>query len=86
MAAFQDTGALDDPIGIETEALVEMVVGDDGVRHITAGGDDADAGQASAAGARQSRTFVIHATANRLGHGQETYPTSAKLWIAGLTK
>ena len=37
VAAFEDAGALDDPVGIEAEAVEQVVVGDDGVRHVAAG-------------------------------------------------
>ena len=54
VAAFEDAGALDDPVGIEAEALVQMVVGDDGVGDVAAGAEDLarPSGGGSAAGQR----------------------------------
>ena len=43
VAAFEDAGALDDPVGVEAEAGVEVVVADDHVRHVLPGADDPDA-------------------------------------------
>ena len=65
VAAFQDAGALDDPVGVEAEALVQVVVGDDGVGDVAAGAEDADAHQTAAARARQRRAFFAHES-NRL--------------------
>ena len=53
VAAFEDAGALDDPVGVEAEALVQVVVGDDGVGDVAAGAEDAHARQAAAARARR---------------------------------
>ena len=45
MATLQDTGAFDDPVRIEAETLVQMRVGDHGIRHVTPRAHDLDAGQ-----------------------------------------
>ena len=64
--AFEDAGALDDPVGIEAEALVQVVVGDDGVGHVAARADDAEAGQTAAAWPRRDPVGRIEAS---MGHG-----------------
>ena len=58
--AFEDAGALDDPVGIEAEPLVEMVVGDDAIGHVAAGRQDANAGQAATARSRGWVSFFVH--------------------------
>ena len=45
VAPLENSCAFDDPIGVEAEPLVEMIVGDDGVGNIAAGGQDANARQ-----------------------------------------
>lgn len=59
--ALEDSRALDDPIRIEAEALEEMVVGDDRIRDVAAGGDDADAHQLAATWSRHAGTIMIMA-------------------------
>jgi hypothetical protein len=44
MTALEDTGALNDPVGIAAEPLMEVIVGNYGVGNITAGADDPYAG------------------------------------------
>ena len=58
--AFEDAGALDDPVGVEAEALVEMVVGDDGVGDVAAGAEHAHAHQTATARAGQGDSFFAH--------------------------
>ena len=48
VAAFQDAGALDDPVRVESEAGVQVIVADDHVRDVLPGTDDPDAHQGSA--------------------------------------
>ncbi len=43
--AFEDAGALDDPVGVEAEAGVQVIVADDHVRHILSGPDNLHAHQ-----------------------------------------
>jgi hypothetical protein len=43
VAAFENTGALDDPVGIEAEACVEVVVADDHVGDVFTSAPDAKA-------------------------------------------
>src|SRR4029077_3998095 len=45
---FEDGGAPDDSVGLEDEPLEELLVVDDDVRHIAAGADDAEPGEAAA--------------------------------------
>ncbi len=65
--AFQDAGALDDPVGIEAELLMQMLVRDDAVRHIAARREDAHAGESAAARSRRRRTFFVHENQTDLG-------------------
>src|SRR5439155_8356452 len=60
VTALENAGPLHDPIGIEAEALVEMVVGDHGVGNIAARSDDPHSGQTTAAGAWRRGTFGVH--------------------------
>ena len=59
VAAFQDAGALDDPVGVEAEAGVEVVVADDHVRDVLAGADDPDAHQDRHFGRGEVRSVLI---------------------------
>ena len=60
VAALVDAGALDDPVGIEAEALAEVVVADHRVGHIAAGADHADAFEAAAARPHRRCAFITH--------------------------
>ena len=75
VAAFEDAGALDDPVGVEAEAGVEVVVADDHVGDVLAGADDPDAHQGPALRPRR-RSFGTHRTtpARNAGPGCETRP------------
>src|SRR5206468_4282805 len=61
---------LDDPVGVEAEALVQVTVVDDRVGDIAAGSDDADSGQAAAARARRRVTIIAHENLDRLWQGR----------------
>ena len=65
VAAFEDAGALDDPVGIEAEPLLKVFIGNHRVRNVTAARQDANTCQASAARSRQRRTFFAHGNLNR---------------------
>ena len=52
VAAFEDAGALDDPVRIEAETMEEVLVGDDGVGDVVAGPQNAHPHQTAAARAR----------------------------------
>ena len=52
--ALEDAGALDDPIAIEAESLIEMIVGDDGVGHVAARRQDAHTGERATGWTRRS--------------------------------
>ena len=41
VSTFENARPFDDPIGIEAEPLMEVLVGDDAVRHIAARAEDA---------------------------------------------
>ena len=77
VAAFEDAGALDDPVGIEAEALVEMVVGDDGVGNVAAGAEDAHARQAAAARTGQWSAFFAHGIGTAWGEWPAGRPARA---------
>ena len=51
MTALEDAGPLDDPVRVEAEARVEVVVADDGVGNIATRPEYAHAHQAAATGA-----------------------------------
>jgi hypothetical protein len=55
-----DAGALDDPVGIEAQALVEMIIGNDRIRHIASGCQNAQSREASTAWSWGWGTFFIH--------------------------
>src|SRR5581483_1610345 len=59
VAALEDAGPLDDPVGVEPEAGVEVVVADDHVRDVFAGPDNPDAHQGPAPRPRQG-SFAAH--------------------------
>ena len=65
VASFENAGALDDPVGIEAEPLMQMVVGDDAIGNVAARGEHADAGQTAAARSRGWGTFIVHDTKPR---------------------
>src|SRR5438132_3244199 len=65
MAALADAGALHDPVGVEAEALVQMVVGDDGVRDVAAGAEDAHPHQAATTRAGLTGAFTVHESLDR---------------------
>src|SRR5436309_9455765 len=60
MAALHDAGALDDPVRIETQPVMKVIVGDDSVGDVAAGADDAHAGETATARTRLRRSFVAH--------------------------
>ena len=62
VAAFEDPGSLDNPVGIEAEFGVEMFVRDDGVRHILADTCEAEAQERPTLG-----SWRLSITAHRVG-------------------
>jgi len=60
MPTFEDSRALHDPVGVESEPLVEVLVRDHRIGHVAAGGEDADALEATAAWSRRWGTFIVH--------------------------
>src|SRR5947209_7024867 len=58
--AFEDAGALDDPVRIVAEAGVQMRVGDDRVGDVTASREHAHAGQAAATRSGRWGAFFAH--------------------------
>ena len=67
MATFENARAFDDPVGVEAQALVEVIVGDNGVGNVAAGAYNAHAGQAAAARTWQRRSLIAHEIHRRLG-------------------
>ena len=60
MPALENAGTLDDPLGVEAEAGVEVFVADDRVRHVTAGSDNPHAHQSTATRARHRVAIGEH--------------------------
>ena len=90
VAAFEDAGALDDPVGIEAEALVQVIVGDDGVGHVAAGAEHAHPHQTTTARSREGDAFFAHENrtacyegpaSDRAESGAATAPTCAGAYL-----
>ena len=68
VAALEDAGPLDDPVGVEPEPGVQVVVGDDAVGDVLAGADDPDPHQGPAPRSG-GRSFAAHRCATRCRPG-----------------
>src|SRR5262245_56404199 len=77
VAALEDSRALDDPLGIEAETLMQMFVGDDGIGHRASGGEDADTGKTPAAWPGRRGSFFIHEI-DRLQRARANHAASAQ--------
>src|SRR5262245_10319199 len=60
MTPLEDASALDDPVGIEAEAGVQMIVGDDGVRNVAPRPDDPNSHERTATRTRTWDTILAH--------------------------
>ncbi len=60
VAAFEDAGALDDPVGVEAETVEQVLVGDDRFRDVVTGSQNAHPHQTPAARTRKGGAFFTH--------------------------
>jgi hypothetical protein len=58
--ALQNASAFDNPVRVEAEALMEMVVRDNPIRHIAARSHYADAGEPATSWAKRWFVFFVH--------------------------
>ena len=71
MPPFEDTGALHDPIGIETQSLMQLFIRDHDLGHIAAAAENPYPRQTAAARTNMRRSlFIAHNRVNPLRPGQ----------------
>ena len=81
VAAFENPGAFDDPVGIKSKTGVQVFIADHRIRHITPGADDLNPHQSTTAWPRSRRTLGIHGSWVSLEErGQVEFIPPPRVW------